>query len=65
MQVLDTAGIRDTDDQVEKIGVERSRKTAQAADLLILTIDATAGWTTEDEEIYTQVQHRPPDYCDQ
>lgn len=59
VQVLDTAGIRDTDDRVEKIGVERSRKAAQAADLVILTIDATAGWTTEDEEIYTQVKHRP------
>ncbi|MGK7877704.1 MAG: tRNA uridine-5-carboxymethylaminomethyl(34) synthesis GTPase MnmE [Xenococcaceae cyanobacterium] len=59
VQVLDTAGIRDTADKVEKIGVERSRHAAQAADLVLLTIDAQAGWTTEDEEIYQQVQHRP------
>ncbi len=59
VQVLDTAGIRETDDQVEKIGVERSRRAAQAADLVIFTIDATAGWTSADAEIYTQIKHRP------
>ncbi|MCV3215375.1 tRNA uridine-5-carboxymethylaminomethyl(34) synthesis GTPase MnmE [Plectonema radiosum NIES-515] len=59
VQVLDTAGIRDTIDQVEKIGVERSRRAASAADLVLLTIDASAGWTQSDAEIYLQVQHRP------
>lgn len=59
VQVLDTAGIRETDDQVEKIGVERSRRAAQAADLVIFTIDATVGWTSADTEIYNQVKHRP------
>jgi tRNA modification GTPase len=59
VQVLDTAGIRETIDQVEKIGVERSRRAASAADLVLLTIDAAAGWTEDDQEIYTQVQHRP------
>ncbi|MEH2355082.1 tRNA uridine-5-carboxymethylaminomethyl(34) synthesis GTPase MnmE [Nostoc sp.] len=59
VQVLDTAGIRETTDQVEKIGVERSRRAANAADLVLLTIDASAGWTEGDEEIYETVQHRP------
>ncbi len=59
VQVLDTAGIRDTVDVVEKIGVERSRLTAQAADLVILTIDAQAGWTSGDRQIYEQVKQRP------
>lgn len=59
IQVLDTAGIRATDDQVEKIGVERSLRSAGAADLVLLTIDASTGWTAADGEIYTQVQHRP------
>ena len=59
VQVLDTAGIRHTEDQVEKIGVERSRRAASAADLVLFTIDATTGWTAADREIYAQVQHRP------
>lgn len=59
IQVLDTAGIRDTADQVEKIGVERSRLAAQTADLILLTIDAQAGWTPADQDIYNQVSDRP------
>jgi len=59
VQVLDTAGIRQTEDQVEKIGVERSLYSAQAADLVLLTIDASASWTEADREIYEQVKRRP------
>jgi tRNA modification GTPase len=59
VQVLDTAGIRETLDTVEKIGVQRSHQAAQQADLILLTIDALSGWTTEDNEIYQQVKHRP------
>jgi tRNA modification GTPase len=59
IQVLDTAGIRETSDKVEKIGVERSLTSAQGADLVLLTIDAAAGWTEADADIYTSVQHRP------
>ena len=62
IQVLDTAGIRETADTVEKIGVERkdSRNAAQNADLVLLTVDATCGWTDGDREIYQQVKTRPP-----
>jgi tRNA modification GTPase len=59
VQVLDTAGIRDTDDTVEKIGVARSCKVAQQADLVLFTLDAQIGWTPEDTQIYQQVKHRP------
>lgn len=59
VQVLDTAGIREATDQVERIGVERSRQAAQAADLVLLTIDAQTGWTIADQEIFEQVQQRP------
>ncbi|MEC4984461.1 MAG: tRNA uridine-5-carboxymethylaminomethyl(34) synthesis GTPase MnmE [Oscillatoria sp. PMC 1068.18] len=57
--ILDTAGIRETVDTVEKIGVERSRHAAAAADLILLTIDAQTGWTPDDAAIYEQVKHRP------
>lgn len=59
VQVLDTAGIRETSDQVEIIGVERSHRAAKLADLILLTIDASTGWTKADSAIYQQVQHRP------
>ncbi len=59
VQVLDTAGIRETSDQVEQIGVERSHQAAQNADLVLLTIDAAQGWTGADQEIYHQIQTRP------
>lgn len=59
VQVLDTAGIRETEDTVEKIGVERSRKAAQAADLVLLAVDASSGWVEADAEIYAQVKQRP------
>ncbi len=58
VQVLDTAGIRDTDDRVEQIGVERSRSAAGAADLVLLTLDAHVGWTAEDAQLYEQVRDR-------
>ena len=59
VQVLDTAGIRETIDTVEKIGVERSRQAANGADLVLLTIDAMVGWTAAEQEIYEQVKHLP------
>ncbi|MEO1147038.1 MAG: tRNA uridine-5-carboxymethylaminomethyl(34) synthesis GTPase MnmE [Cyanobacteria bacterium J06638_22] len=55
VQVLDTAGIREAEDQVEQIGVARSRQAAQAADLILFTLDAQAGWTADDQRIYEQV----------
>ena len=59
IQVLDTAGIRQTTDQVEKIGVERSQLAASQADLVLLTVDATVVWSNQDNEIYQAIEHRP------
>lgn len=59
IQVLDTAGIRETEDVVEKIGVERSRQAAQSADLVLMVIDASVGWIEKDAEIYGTVCDRP------
>ncbi len=58
IQVLDTAGIRETDDRVESIGVERSRKAALEADLVLFTIAADQGWTAEEDVIYDQIKTR-------
>ncbi|MEI6426997.1 MAG: tRNA uridine-5-carboxymethylaminomethyl(34) synthesis GTPase MnmE [Pseudanabaena sp. ELA607] len=59
IQVLDTAGIRETEDLVEQIGVKRSRQAAQQADLVLMVIDASVGWTPADQEIYEMVQDQP------
>jgi tRNA modification GTPase len=59
IQVMDTAGIRETADRVEKLGVERSLVAAAGADLILFTIDASLDWTTADSEIYQQVKQLP------
>jgi tRNA modification GTPase len=48
VRLVDTAGLRDSSDQVEKIGVERSRDLLEAADIVLYIIDGEAGITDED-----------------
>ncbi len=59
LQVLDTAGIRESVDEVERIGIERSQTAAQAADLVLLTIDATLGWQPAEQTLYEQIKNKP------
>jgi tRNA modification GTPase len=47
--LADTAGLRESSDVVEGIGIERAREAARSADLILYLIDATAGLTAEDE----------------
>jgi tRNA modification GTPase len=58
VQVLDTAGIRETHDQAEQIGVARSHGAAQQADLVLLTVDAPSGWTEVDQRLYETLQEQ-------
>ncbi|MCP9926679.1 tRNA uridine-5-carboxymethylaminomethyl(34) synthesis GTPase MnmE [Cyanobium sp. CH-040] len=51
LTLLDTAGIRDTGDRVERLGIERSREALAAADAVLLLFDLTAGWTDEDQAL--------------
>jgi len=55
VKILDTAGIRDTEDIVEQIGVQRSREVIQQADLIIFLLDVTTGITPEDQYIYESI----------
>lgn len=51
LELIDTAGIRETDDVVEKIGVERSQKALNEADLVLLVLDASSNLTAKDLEL--------------
>ena len=51
LKLIDTAGIRHTEDTVEKIGVERSRQAIDTADLVLLLIDSSNALTDEDREL--------------
>lgn len=58
LKIVDTAGIRDTDDLVEKMGVERSKASLESADLCILMLDRSRQLTEEDHAILKQIQDR-------
>lgn len=51
LKLIDTAGIRETDDEVEKIGVDRSRQAIQQADLILLVFNQSEKLTVEDETL--------------
>ena len=51
LTLLDTAGIRPTDDRVEQLGIARSREALAAADVVLLLYDLGAGWNAEDEAL--------------
>ena len=52
LRLLDTAGIRETEDIVERIGVERSRQVLKEADLLLLVLNYSDELTMEDENLF-------------
>ena len=51
LNIIDTAGIRDTADEVEKIGVDRARKYAENADLIVYVVDSSCSLDENDREI--------------
>lgn len=57
--LVDTAGITATDDPVERIGVERSRRALEGADVLLLVLDSSEPLTPEDEEIAALTRGKP------
>ncbi len=59
LKLIDTAGIRHTDDTVEKIGVERSRQAIDTADLILLLIDSSQPLTEEDRQLIEQTANKP------
>ena len=55
LHIIDTAGIHDTEDPVEKIGIERARTNMLQADLCLLLIDGSSELTEEDIQLLNQI----------
>ena len=55
VNLIDTAGIRSTDDVIEQIGIDKSKKSLESADLVIFMIDLTSEISAEDYDILNQV----------
>ena len=58
LKVVDTAGIRDTEDVVERMGVERAKKAAEEGDLIIFVADASRPLDENDREIMTFIRDK-------
>ncbi|KKK36868.1 tRNA modification GTPase [Mesobacillus campisalis] len=56
LRLLDTAGIRETEDIVERIGVERSRQVLKEADLILLVLNYSDDFTEEDRNLFRAVE---------
>ena len=58
LQLIDTAGIREAKDEVEKIGISKSKQIAKEADLIIAIFDSTKDLSTEDLEILNLIKDK-------
>ncbi|GLB24284.1 tRNA modification GTPase MnmE [Lacrimispora xylanolytica] len=58
LNIIDTAGIRETEDLVEKIGVEKARSAAEGADLIIYVVDGSRDLDENDHEIIDFIQDK-------
>jgi tRNA modification GTPase len=55
VRIIDTAGIRETGDQVERIGVERSLSSLEEADIVVALFDGSRNWEDEDRRILERI----------
>lgn len=58
LRLIDTAGIRESSDSIEKIGIERAKENIELADLCLFVIDASSLPTDEDKEMCSLVKNR-------
>ena len=59
LRLCDTAGLRETEDEVERLGVERSRRAMENAELVIAVVDGTQDIEAEDREIIARAEKAP------
>ena len=58
LNMMDTAGIRDTEDTVEKIGVEKSRNAIEISDLVLFVLDSSTSLDDDDIEIFGSIKDK-------
>ena len=58
LKIVDTAGIRNSDNIVEKIGIERAKDYAKNAELILALFDGSKNLSTEDEEIFSLLKNK-------
>ena len=58
MKIIDTAGIRNTDDKVEQIGVNKAKEIAEGADLIIYVVDGSKDIDENDKEILEIIKNK-------
>ncbi|HQH32807.1 MAG TPA: tRNA uridine-5-carboxymethylaminomethyl(34) synthesis GTPase MnmE [Petrotogaceae bacterium] len=61
IRLIDTAGIRQTDNEIENLGIERSKKAIEQSEMIIFVIDGETGFTNEDKELYDFIAARGKD----
>ncbi len=59
LHVIDTAGLRDTEDEVERLGIERAWREIERADLILLLVDVRLGLTAAERQIIARLPHGP------
>ncbi len=58
LNLIDTAGIRDTKDVVEQIGVKKSKEVLDTADIILFVLDGSMTYQKEDEEIFNLIKNK-------
>jgi tRNA modification GTPase len=59
VKLIDTAGIRESDDEIELMGIARAEGTIDSADIILFVIDSLEGVTSEDIKIYDGIKDKP------
>lgn len=59
VRIADTAGIRDEADEIETLGIERAKELINSADLVLFMVDASRTVTSQDLQLYEDLQHKP------
>ncbi len=58
IRLIDTAGIRDTNDHIEQLGVDRSRQMIQQADMVLCMFDSSVPWSQDDDELVQSAKEK-------